>query len=95
MALPLMSLKGLHAWFISDGYLWDWISAGLVIVISLTVPGGSLKPVNRFYTPGDPTLSYPIGNGTISSPVLYVLVFAVPFFIYVAYAFFRRSFHDG
>ena len=95
MAVPLLSGRGLYAWFIMDGYLFDWIVAGVAIIINLTVPGGAVKPTNRFYQDGDPTISYPARDGTISSGVLYAITFALPFTVYMATALFRRSFHDG
>lgn len=37
----------------------DWALAISLIIVNFTVPGPVMKALERHYTPGDPTLSYP------------------------------------
>lgn len=92
--ISLTSREGLVAWFLADAYIYDWLAAGILIIINLTVPGGAIKPVDRAYTLGDPSLSYPDRNSTISSSVLYALAFAFPLIVYIAASVYKKSFHD-
>ncbi len=94
-SMKLLSKSGLHAWFVSDGYVWDWLACAVLIIVSYLVPTYSLKPVTRYYETTDATLQYPANASTISSPILYVITFLFPGIVIIACALYRRSFHDG
>lgn len=55
----------------------------------------AIQTANRYFTPGDPSLSYPYKSNTISSTVLYILVFIWPGCMFLLIAGLRRSFADG
>jgi diacylglycerol diphosphate phosphatase/phosphatidate phosphatase len=82
--------SALVSFFITQGYLYDWLASGLLLLISLLVPCAAIKPVIRFYNTTDPTLSYPLENGTISSTLLYVLVFAPPIVSFLLFYIYNR-----
>lgn len=83
--------KALYSFFITQGYIYDWIASAVLLIISLLVPCAAVKPLIRFYVPTDPTLSYPLKDqGTISSTVLYILVFIPPAVVFVGYYLYRR-----
>ncbi|GAX83367.1 hypothetical protein CEUSTIGMA_g10792.t1 [Chlamydomonas eustigma] len=86
--------EGLYAWFIEDGYLWDWLVTAIFLIISFFVPLKAVKPVTRFYLNNDPTLSYPYSENTISGTVLYILVLLLPAVVFCTCGLVRRSFHD-
>lgn len=89
-------LNKLYGWFLfPQGYLWDWLVAGILILISFVVPLVAIRPYVRFYVPTDPTLSYPMTVGTISGTVLYILTFIWPGSVFVVMALYKRSWHDG
>ncbi len=88
------SVAFLVRWFITDGYLWDWLFAAIVIIVNNTVPLGAVKPVDRFYLPSDATLSYPAGSSTISGTVLWLLVFILPLVLITIYDIVCRDLHD-
>lgn len=90
-----MDQAKLRQWFVSDGYLWDWIVAAVVIIINLVVPLEAIHPRDRYYVNDDPTLAYPYHENTISSAVLYLLVFLFPGVVYVASAALQKSWADG
>ncbi|KAG2425484.1 hypothetical protein HXX76_013693 [Chlamydomonas incerta] len=75
--------------FVYEGYLWDWLTAGAAIVINLVVPA-QIDPLNRFYLPNDPTLSYPIEDSSVPTSALYVLVFVLPAVVFAVAAWFKR-----
>ncbi len=83
------------AWFLSDGYLYDWAAAIILTIVNHVVPLTVMDPVDRLYTPADPTLSYPMNSGTISGSLMYVLAFLFPCVVICLFAWFRHSFHDG
>ena len=92
--VSLCSLGGLFLWFLQDAYLYEWLAAGILIVINLTVPMVAIKPVDRYYSPVDQTLSYPKTDNTISNSVLFALVFAFPIAVYLCASLYKKSFHD-
>lgn len=84
----------LWAWFITDIWLLDWATAGVLILINHLVPVHSIEPAHRPYNPQDLTLAYPLNDGTISSSVLYALVFAFPTIVFASVATAQRSTAD-
>jgi hypothetical protein len=64
--------------FISEGYLYDWLLALVLILINFTVPNVLLPPVERAYSPNDPSLSYPNAYVPLTESQKYVLVFLLP-----------------
>jgi hypothetical protein len=90
----LLSKDGIYAWFIEDGYLWDWLVTAILLIIDFFVPSTAVKPVARFYLADDPTLSYPYHENTISGTVLYILVLLFPAAVFSLCGLIRRSFHD-
>ncbi|GLC47275.1 hypothetical protein PLESTF_000926400 [Pleodorina starrii] len=77
--------------FLVEGYLWDWLTAATGIVVNLVVPAKALKPLNRYYSPTDPALSYPIKDSSVPNSALYVLVFVLPAVVFTAAAVVKRS----
>ncbi|EFJ45779.1 hypothetical protein VOLCADRAFT_121142 [Volvox carteri f. nagariensis] len=77
--------------FVVEGYLWDWLTAAAGIVINLIVPAHALKPLDRYYSSTDPTLSYPVKGSSVPSSALYVLVFVLPAVVFAMTAAIRRS----
>lgn len=84
----------LKRWFIDDGYYLDWLGAAAAILIGLLVPTYAVEPIDRYETPGDPTLSYPYQDSTISSTVLYILTFVWPAAVVTLVAWLQRSWAD-
>ena len=89
----LMDLK-LYTFFVTQGYIYDWIGAGTLLLVSLLVPCSKIMPIQRFYISNDPTLSYPDQPGTISSTVLYILVFFPPSVVFLSLFVHKRSLVD-
>lgn len=67
-----------------ESYLWEWLTAGCLILINLLVPGLAIEPFHRFVPVSDPSLSYPYKSSTVSNGVLYVLTFVAPAAIFLA-----------
>jgi len=42
-----------------EGFAWDWIAAGLVILANFLLPAYTIPPAKRVYAPSDEALSYP------------------------------------
>ncbi|PNH03216.1 hypothetical protein TSOC_010723 [Tetrabaena socialis] len=36
--------------FVVEGYLWDWLTAGAAILVNLLVPGHAVEPLRRHYS---------------------------------------------
>lgn len=71
-------LRLLRVHFISEGYLYDWLLALVLILINFTVPNILLPPVERAYAPNDPSLSYPNAYVPLTEDQKYALVFLLP-----------------
>ncbi|KAG2440652.1 hypothetical protein HYH02_010231 [Chlamydomonas schloesseri] len=85
----MVSWNSVGHFFVYEGYLWDWLAAAAAIVINLVVPA-QIDPLNRYYSPKDPTLSYPAADSSVPSSALYVLVFALPAVVFAVAACFKR-----
>ncbi|GFR51605.1 hypothetical protein Agub_g14029 [Astrephomene gubernaculifera] len=76
----------LFHFFLIEGYLWDWLTAGAAIAVNLVVPAKALDPLSRYYETTDPTLSYPYRDSSVPTYVLYILVFALPAVVFAVTA---------
>mmetsp|Transcript_1179 Transcript_1179/g.2810 ORF Transcript_1179/g.2810 Transcript_1179/m.2810 type:complete len:317 (-) Transcript_1179:447-1397(-) len=82
--------------FMKDGYGWDWLGAGLIIVINFLFPTFLIPPIDRAYDAADKTLAYPFREDTVSNLAAALLVFLPPAGVFiVACIFFRVSILDG
>ena len=81
----------LHSFFISEGYIWDWITAAALIVINHLVPERAIKPIHRFFNPSDATIAYPYRENSVPSFALYLLVFVLPAVVVSVVAVLHRS----
>jgi hypothetical protein len=84
----------LFSFFISEGYLWDWLTAAALIIVNHLVPGRALKPIHRFYNTGDETIAYPFHEGSVPSYALYILVFVLPAVVVAVVAALQYSARD-
>lgn len=87
--------KALLRHFIEEGYLWDWLLALTLIVVNFTVPGPIVKAARRFYSPGDPALSYPTVHVPLSETQKFYIEFAIPGLVAFAAQFARRHATTG
>jgi hypothetical protein len=71
-------LRLLRVHFITEGYLYDWLLALVLIIINFTVPTVLLPPVERAYSPDDASLAYPIAHVPLTEDQKYALVFVLP-----------------
>jgi hypothetical protein len=68
----------LYNHFIVAGYVYDWLLALVLVVINWTVPCILIKPLDRFYVPDDPALSYPSLRAPLTEDQKFVLIFGLP-----------------
>lgn len=92
MNFTVPPLRRWREWFITDGYIWEWIAAGIVILLNYVIPITAIKPINRYYLPTDPSIAYLLHDNTISSSVLGWLSFGLPILAFSVHQFFRPSF---
>ena len=61
-----------------QAHLLDWLAAGATLGVAYGFFGAGIKPTLRYFTPGDPSLSYPDRASTVSGTALYLMVFVLP-----------------
>lgn len=65
----------------------DWLLALAIIVWSFTVPGPVIRPLQRHYSPDDPSLAYPSTPVPLSENQKFGLEFALPALVALAAQF--------
>ncbi|KXZ45577.1 hypothetical protein GPECTOR_53g163 [Gonium pectorale] len=86
-----MTVGDVARFFVVEGYLWDWLTAGACIAVNLVIPGEVVKPLKRYYEATDSTLAYPYHESTVPSLALYLLVFVLPAVVFAVIALIKRS----
>uniref|UniRef100_A0A7S0YLL9 Phosphatidic acid phosphatase type 2/haloperoxidase domain-containing protein n=1 Tax=Polytomella parva TaxID=51329 RepID=A0A7S0YLL9_9CHLO len=73
-----LCIRALVGWFLTTGYIYDWLLSAFLILISSFIPIYTISPINRYYALNDASLQYPLKNSTIPNYALYILVFIFP-----------------
>lgn len=79
----------------ANSYFADWALLCIVFFIVVFVGNVPSSPRIRFFTAGDPTLSYPFATlETVPPALLVVIVIIVPIVVFGAWQFWMQSGHD-
>lgn len=76
-------LQEAWAWLVRGGYVYDWITVVLGLLLNFLIPQTAVHPIKRFEIPDDPSLSYPHVSSTVSGTVLLLIVVLFPSLVFI------------